>query len=121
MDDWGDVGPTIEDVVAVHGTYGNMNVFFASNAAAARAHQQTGWRHFDAHALTMRFHEDMLMLTEADGRTRYYGDWEFQTQTGTGEPVGTSDQRQPDSWTVDVSIELARTVQIKIARQTVER
>jgi hypothetical protein len=87
MHDWGFVGPTIVNIVAVHGTYGQQNVYFASPVDALNAIGQTGWSRFGDRALIMRFYEDMLVLTGSDGRTGYYGDWEFQTQTGDGKPV----------------------------------
>ncbi len=78
LDYWGYSGPTLREVVAIHGTYGRLNVFFGSETAAVEARRQTGWARFCDLTLTMRFQEDLLVLTEPDGFTRYYGDWELQ-------------------------------------------
>jgi hypothetical protein len=96
LDDWGYDGPTIYDVVALHGTYGNLNVFFASDAAAAKANEQTGWDRFCSRALRMKFHEELLVLSESDGCVRYYGDWEFQV---------VSNELRDDKWPNANSVE----------------
>ena len=83
MEDWGFAGPDIEGVEALHVVYKQTFVLHFENAeAAAKAHALTGWPYFDADALELQFHDDMLTATCicADGPVMYFGDYELQVQ-----------------------------------------
>jgi len=87
MDDWGFNGPDIEEIEAVHYTYGHGNVFFENEAAAERARKLTGWKYFDQNALEMRFCDHLLEITNPEQGHCFFGDWEFQTRTPEGKDV----------------------------------
>ena len=75
-DDWGFDGTTIKGISALHATYGNFVVHFTSMEAAITAQALTGWDWFDANALEMRWHEDLIHTREG-----YFADFEMQPET----------------------------------------
>ncbi|QQS14686.1 MAG: hypothetical protein IPK81_11325 [Rhodospirillales bacterium] len=115
LSDWGFDGPTLENVVAIHWTYGNLNIFFHNDAAASHAQRETGWSHFEDCALTMRFERNLLVMRERDGHTRYYGDWEVQSQTDSTSveaPVLSAGTCTLNKGTVDFKIDIGVSVAI---------
>jgi hypothetical protein len=75
LEDWGSEGPRLKGVAGIHQTYGNAaNVHFTDRAAMLEAQRLTGWEEWDDNALTMKWHEDMVLCV-CDGVASYYGDW----------------------------------------------
>lgn len=92
MEDWGFNGPIIENIVAVHYTYGSPVVYFLSVKDKLIAQEATGWEEWDEDALEMPMHRGMLYLIDDEGEA-FFGDWEFQRRGGhvlPNEPRGKS-------------------------------
>jgi hypothetical protein len=89
LDDWGFDGPRLQGVEGIHGTYGNINIHFATEEDLIAAQQLTGWEKFGDNALTLRMAEDCVEVRGFDGHdndkspltgaTVYFGDWGLMT------------------------------------------
>lgn len=89
MDNWGFVGPVLEDVLYMHVTYQcDYSIGFLNLEAAIAAEKVTGWERWgnDEPVLTMKFHEDMVVAKDTDGRLAYYGDWEVMLWAPADKP-----------------------------------
>ena len=84
LNDWGFDGTTIKGVSALHATYGNFVVHFASMEATIAAQALTGWDWFDSNALEMRWHENLVHTKEG-----YFADFEMQPETPDTKPDST--------------------------------
>lgn len=80
LPNWGDPGPTLEGIMAVHVTYMyRWVIYFKDHASADKAQRVTGWKFWDHNALEMEFEEDMLKIASINS-PHLFGDWEFQSQ-----------------------------------------
>lgn len=76
LKNWGPIGPRLSGVKGIHQTYGNAaNVVFEDAAARDEARRLTGWEVWDDCALTMRWHEDYVVVRGPDGAETFFGDW----------------------------------------------
>jgi hypothetical protein len=75
LDDWGPNGPTLHNVIGIHQTYGaGPNVYFTDKPSADKAHALTAWEEWDDNALTMKWQDGLVVVTQ-ESTTMLYGDW----------------------------------------------
>ncbi len=76
VDDWGFAGPRLKHCIGVHGTYGELHIFFKDVGAATDAKAATGWENWDDTSLVLPMKEDcVVMFNAARNRKEYFGDW----------------------------------------------
>ena len=74
MDDWGSVGPTLDDIVRVTSTYqATLRITFKDAEAALAARLITGWE-LDDDTLWVEVYNDMILAGGV-----FYGDYQLHS------------------------------------------